>query len=454
MYNPKCINMVVLNKKEPFLVFVGDIVIFIVSLWLSLAIRVGHFPGKADFSDFITPFGILFVVWILVFFIAGLYDKYTTILKDRLPGMIFNAQLANSAIAVFFFYTITSFGIAPKTILFIYLIVSFILIYLWRIYSHYIFGLRRKSEAVLIGSGEEMKELEKEVNNNPRTGLHFSSIIDLDKTDGMDFKDEVLQRIYSEKVQFMVIDTKNSKVESILPHLYNMIFSNVVFVDFCKLYEDIFDRIPLSLLKYNWFIENISLNKNNFYDLFKRFMDIVSGTVLAVISLVFYPFVYLAIKLNDGGPVFIIQERIGKNGKVIRIPKFRSMNVSDAGKWVEENDDRITRVGRFLRKARIDELPQLWSVVKGDMSLIGPRPDIYNLGMDLVKKIPYYSIRNIIKPGLSGWAQIKQEIVPQSVEETSSRLSYDLYYIKNRSFFLDLKIALRTIQILLSRTGK
>lgn len=447
-------TMIVFNKKESFWVFVGDLVVFSVALWVSLFIRNGNLPDLSDVGNYVIPFSIIFALWILVFYIAGLYDKYTRVLRDRLPIMIFNTQIVNSAIAVLFFYFIPIFGIAPKTILFIDLFVSFILIYTWRVYSSYLFSLRRKESAILIGSGEEVEILEKEINNNSHANIKFVSVVNSEKINELDFNSEVVNKIYSENISIIVIDINNEKAESILPHLYNLIFSKVIFIDFSKLYADLFDRIPLSLLKYNWFIENISLKRNHVYDFLKRVTDLFFALMFGTISLIIYPFVYLAIKMDDRGPVFIIQERIGKGGKVIKIPKFRSMNISDGGKWLEKNDNRITRVGRFIRKSRIDELPQLWSVVRGDMSLIGPRPDIYGLGVELVKKIPYYSVRNIIKPGLSGWAQIKQDVVPQSVEETRDRLSYDLYYIKNRSLFLDLKIALRTIQILLSRTGK
>ena len=134
--------------------------------------------------------------------------------------------------------------------------------------------------------------------------------------------------------------------------------------------------------------------------------------------------------------------------------KFRSMKASDGGKWVTAGDNRITRVGKFIRASRIDELPQLWSVVRGDMSLIGPRPDINDLGVKLSEEIPYYKIRNLVAPGLSGWAQIRQELPPQSLEETKIRLAYDFYYVKRRSITLDLKIALQTIKTLLMRVGK
>jgi lipopolysaccharide/colanic/teichoic acid biosynthesis glycosyltransferase len=161
----------------------------------------------------------------------------------------------------------------------------------------------------------------------------------------------------------------------------------------------------------------------------------------------------LAIKLEDGGPVFIIQDRIGYGNKIIKVIKFRSMKESAGGRGVSKDDNRITKVGSFIRKTRIDELPQLYNVIKGDLSLVGPRPDIINLGQKLSSDIPYYTMRNLIKPGLSGWAQIHQDLPPQSLAETKLRLAYDFYYLKNRSFFLDIQIALKTIKTLLSRAG-
>jgi lipopolysaccharide/colanic/teichoic acid biosynthesis glycosyltransferase len=130
------------------------------------------------------------------------------------------------------------------------------------------------------------------------------------------------------------------------------------------------------------------------------------------------------------------------------------MTSNDSGVWVGESDSRITKVGKFLRATRIDELPQLLNVIKGDMSIIGPRPDIIGLFDDLSSSLPYYTIRNVVKPGLSGWAQTNQEIPPQSLEETKIRLAYDLFYVKNRKLILDVKIVLRTLKTLVSRTGK
>lgn len=445
--------MVISGKKETWALFWGDVLLLYFSLWLSLGLRYWHLPSKYSLSLHFAPFTIIIIVWLLVFFISGLYEKHTLILKSRLPSTVFNAQLANSFIAVLFFYFIPYFGIAPKTNLFIYLVISFIFILIWRIYGDRVLHPTIKQKGIIVGSGEEMKELLEEVNHNPKYGLRFIFSVDLNRISGMDFQDEILERVYSEEVQIIAVDLKNEKVDPILPHLYNLIFSRVKFIDMYKIYEDIFDRVPLSLVRYNWFLENISTESRTTYDFLKRMMDVTLSFIIGVISLLFYPFVILAIKIDDRGGTFFEQERVGKNNKIIRVKKFRTMTEKVD---LETKQKEVTHVGKWLRKLRIDELPQLWSVLRGDMSMIGPRPEIPTLVKHYESEIPYYNIRHLIKPGLSGWAQLYHTDPPKlnaDALKTRRKLSYDLYYIKNRSFMLDLKIALKTIKALLSRSG-
>jgi lipopolysaccharide/colanic/teichoic acid biosynthesis glycosyltransferase len=192
------------------------------------------------------------------------------------------------------------------------------------------------------------------------------------------------------------------------------------------------------------------------FDFWKRGMDVVVSFVLGILTLIIMPFVALAIKLEDGGVIFSKQQRIGKNNQLINIVKFRTMTVAnDGGNWGEV-ENKVTKVGRFLRKSRLDEFPQVWNVLKGDISLIGPRPEFSDAVKTYADQIPYYNIRHIIKPGLSGWAQIYGDHPHHDTDitKTKNKLSYDLYYIKNRSSMVDLKIALRTLQVLISQRGK
>lgn len=446
-----------IRKREPFLLFGGDLLAFFISLWLALFLRYGEAPSWEIFTLHLAPFAFLFALSILVFFIAGLYEKHTLILKSRLPTVILNAELVNSALAVLFFYLIPYFGIAPKTNLFIYLVISFILILLWRLYIFPRFDSRKKQKAILIGSGQELRELRDEVNNNSRYNLKFISSIDLLNIDNIDFQAEIIQRVYSEEISIIAVDLRNEKVEPLLPHLYNLIFSKVRFIEMHKVYEDIFDRIPLSLVKYSWFLENISLSPKFTYDFLKRLMDIFVAVPLFIVPAITFPFAYIAMKIEDGGEIFTYQNRVGRSNKPITLVKFRTMSFNDDGDWKGQGKTNIiTKTGAFLRKTRLDEFPQLWNVLRGDLSLIGPRPEFPEPVKVYESQVPYYNVRHLIKPGLSGWAQIHHERHPHhevDTTETRNKLSYDLYYIKNRSFFLDLKIALRTIKTLLSRSG-
>lgn len=446
--------MTIASRKRTSLLFVGDFVVLLVSLWITLFVRYAAAPSAQTLYNHFTAFLPLLLIWILVFFISGLYEKHTVIFKDEIPLTLFRAQLVNAGLSVIFFYLAPFLPVAPKTVLFLYVIISSLFLLLWRTEIFPRTSDREdKEKAIIIGAGLETEELKREINGG-NYSMKFVSSIDLDHTDNFDFQADIVSKIYSDEISVVIIDLEHEKAAPIVPQLYNLIFSKVRFIDMQRVYEEVFGRVGLSLLNHSWFLENISATPKYLYDVAKRLMDIVIALPLALLSFILYPFVALAIKLDDGGPIFIVQERIGKENKIIRIPKFRSMKSSDKGLWVKESDDRITRVGRFLRRSRIDELPQLLSVIKGDLSLVGPRPDIYDLGMKLSREIPYYSVRSLIHPGLSGWAQIRQENPPQSLEETKMRLAYDFYYIKHRSFFLDLKIALQTIRTLLSRAGK
>jgi exopolysaccharide biosynthesis polyprenyl glycosylphosphotransferase len=449
--------MGIYRKSESIWLFVGDAAVFFLSLFLTLFIRYGTLPTSGLFFRHLGPFSIVFAVSFFVFFVAGLYEKHTLILKSKLPGKILTAQTTNVIIAVLFFYLIPYFGIAPKTNLFIYLILSSIFLIVWRFYGPRLLSHNKTQKGLLIASGEEMRELWDEVNKNPRYNLFFVSTVDLGKIDNIDFQREIIERVYGENINVIVIDTKDGKVEPVLPHLYNLIFSHIRFIDMHKVYEEIFDKVPMSLVKESWFLENISSTAKVAYDALKRITDLVLSLALGLASLVLYPFIALAVKLDDGGAIFFRQTRVGQNNKPISIIKFRSMSVLEDERLVGDDELRVTKVGGFLRKTRLDELPQLWNVLKGDISLIGPRPELPKLAKQYEEDVPYYNIRHLVKPGLSGWSQLYFEDAPYfgpDKDKTRSKLSYDLYYLKNRSFWLDIKIALKTAKVFFSRTGK
>ncbi|MEX2404991.1 MAG: sugar transferase, partial [Candidatus Paceibacterota bacterium] len=186
-------------------------------------------------------------------------------------------------------------------------------------------------------------------------------------------------------------------------------------------------------------------------------MDIILALIGGVVSLVFYPFIIAAIKLDDGGLIFYTALRTGQNNEPFVLYKFRTMSSMDGGKEVVKSNGEITRVGQFLRKSRLDELPQFWNVFRGDISFVGPRPEFPELVRHYKEEVPYYNVRHLIKPGLSGWAQMYHENHPHhgaDASATKEKLSFDLFYIKNRSIILDIKIALKTLKVFFIRSGR
>lgn len=228
-------------------------------------------------------------------------------------------------------------------------------------------------------------------------------------------------------------------------------------VDIRSFYEHVVKSLPISQITEEWLLqtEGFNLNTRGSLRRLKRALDVLISIVLLIPAAPIMLITALAIRLESKGPVIYKQDRVGLFEKEFTVYKFRSMR-TDAEKngavWAKEHDDRVTRVGRIIRKVRIDELPQIWNILKGDMSFIGPRPERMTFVQELKKQIPYYSLRHTVKPGLTGWAQVCYPY-GASVEDSLRKLEYDLYYIKNISILLDITIILKTIGVVLFPKG-
>lgn len=446
------------RARELFTLIIGDIIVFNVALWVTLFVRYLEVPSFNLLAQHFPPFLTFSAVWLGIFFISGLYDKHTTLLKKLLVNRILYAQMVNVVVAGLLFFIIP-FGITPKTNLVLYLIISIVLLSVWRLQLVPLLSPKQRHKAVLIANGKEAIELADEINNNDRYNYYFIRIIDeqtLLNTE--DFEAKILALMERERIELIVADPRSDSVRSFLPVLFNLSFLHFActFLDFNKLYEDTFDRVPVDMLQYEWFISNISQSKSAIYDAVKRMIDISGSLALLVPALVIFPLAALAIKLEDKGPLFYTTTRVGQFNKLITIYKLRTKNGSDSGPAALSSTLVDTRVGLILRKARIDELPQLLNVLKGDLSFIGPRPEMPALAEVYAKEIPYYNTRHFLKPGLSGWAQINNFDVPRGgidIERTTNKLSYDLFYLERRSLLLDIQIALKTIYTIIMRTG-
>lgn len=227
-------------------------------------------------------------------------------------------------------------------------------------------------------------------------------------------------------------------------------------VDIATYFEKTLAQIKISHVNAGWLVFGDGFNQGVFRTVVKRIFDIAFSSVILVLATPIMAITAIMIKLESHGDVLYRQERVGLNGSIFNVVKFRSMR-SDAEKdgqprWATRNDDRVTRIGRFIRKVRIDELPQLLNVLRGEMSLVGPRPERQFFVDDLVNKIPYFAVRHSVKPGVTGWAQVRYEY-GSTIEDSVEKLQYDLYYVKNHTLFLDLLILLETVAVVLTGKG-
>jgi sugar transferase (PEP-CTERM system associated) len=232
--------------------------------------------------------------------------------------------------------------------------------------------------------------------------------------------------------------------------------SGIRITTFASLFERVFGQIPVDSLKISWLIYGNGFRQSRRRKAVKGASDVVISSILLLIALPVMLFTALAILLESGGPVLYRQERVGAGGRPFVMLKFRSMT-QDAerdgeARWAAENDLRVSRVGRFIRQARIDELPQLVNVLKGEMSLIGPRPERPQFVRTLVENVPFYGVRHAVKPGLTGWAQTRLNY-GASMDDSVKKLEYDLYYVKNHTLLLDMRILLDTVVVVLSGRG-
>jgi lipopolysaccharide/colanic/teichoic acid biosynthesis glycosyltransferase len=450
--------MTLIPKREYILLLLGDIVFFTISLWLTLALRYLEIPPRELFMLHLVPFTFLFAVWIVVFFLAGLYGRHTRLFRSRLPATILYTQTINVVLAAVFFFMFQVFGLAPKTILLLYLAVSFAIIFIWRVVMFTRMPRSKKLRGVLIASGADAHVLYEEVKNDPHGMFAFDYMVDTSTAPSHEVIQRTVRIAAEENVTFLVVDLSDAAVSAALPIIYDAAFHKKRFalIDAAELYEEMFDRVPLSLVKYEWVLRSAATSR--IYDALKRVVDVAGALVLGALSLIVYPIVAISIKLDDGGDIFITQERVGRFQRPVKIIKFRSMSGNDSGNYGEGGKTKltVTRVGKWLRLLRIDELPQLWNVIAGDLSLVGPRPELPALAAQYSARIPYYNARYLVTPGLMGWAQLRHDRHPHhgaDIVETKEKLSYDLYYLKHRSLLLDLFVILQTVRIVLTAKG-
>jgi len=391
----------------------------------------------------------------------GLYDKMTMKIYHELNQRILTGQILSSILGAIIFYTVPLFSIAPKTILIIYIFISSLLIFVWRKNVGIIFKSNAKNKILLVAEGKELSELKEEIAQNKILNVSKVDCLDLSAEDGLNLYAKIKSKIEEEDFNMLAVNMHHPHIKNSISLFYELLLEKVEVVNFADLYEEIFQKIPLENIDAGWFFNNLYLKKGRFYENAKRALDLLLAIPAFLISLLFYPFVWLGLKIQDRGRLFYISERIGKNNQPFKIYKFRTMTDlknTEIDSTSKNEIKRVTQFGSFLRKTRIDELPQLINIIKGDLSLIGPRPEVPPLVAEYSKQISFYGIRHTVTPGLSGYAQIYQErkSIPKfgiATDATKEKLSYDVYYLKHRSLLMDMSLILRTIRNILSKSG-
>lgn len=449
--------MLKLKSKQVGL-FVGDTGMALLALFLALTVRFFDTPDQERFIVHAQIFAPLYALLIILYYSFDFYDFSPFHTKLRQLSRLINVHVFVALIGFAYFYLFAPLtGLTPKTVLILYTLIHILLAVIWRLFAMPSF-LRPQARAktLLIAQGEEYEELKQLVNTHSFYPFYITDHINLDMGD-ME-KETTLDQLKSilehNNIFQVIVDIRDERASDLLPYLYTLAAQRKIHVfDAALVYQDVLKKMPMRGIGHFWFFESVHLNVQA-YEAVKRAIDIMVALPLLLLYLLVFPFIWIAIKLDDKGPIFSIQKRYGRGGKILNLYKLRTMTFTDEGAWVKHNKtNKVTRVGAFLRKTRLDEFPQLWNVLVGDVSLVGPRPDILALGGQMSAQIPYYMMRYTVPPGLSGWAQINQLLPPNSLEETKVRLQYDLFYVKNRSLLLDIVVMIKTFKVLALRRG-
>ena len=443
----------------------GDYLSWIIGFYLAISLRYFKTPDWEILEKYIIPLFFLFIIWIVINFINGLYDLGN--LKNKKNKFYFTeAALIAFIIGLIFFYIIPIKNISPKTILFLTTTTGYGLSYLWRlIYNKFINNSNLTTDLIFVGYTPESKELIKIIENYPERGYHIQAVFDSEnKIKSEDYPfftvENELENINHYKTDLIIIAPHIKTDETATQKLYQTMLTDTKIVDLSSFYELITGRIPPITFSEAWFLDHLKVNLP-IYDRIKSVIDFLAGIIIGLIFIILFPFIALTIKLLSPGPIFFSQKRVGKNNKIFTLYKFRSMYVLNAdgsaethgAQFATKDDKRITPIGKFLRKSRLDELPQCLNLLKREVTLIGPRPERPEIVNELTKLMPFYSLRHVVKPGLTSWAVIHQNYT-DTMETSLEKLQYDLYYIKNRSFLLDISILLRTVNIILRMKGQ
>lgn len=483
-------NLALPFSERRMLLFVGDLLILylagVLTLWGRTLLQDNFTFGALITREQIVWLVVLGAIWVIVALVNECYDlKIADQPRVIIKGLMITTLVVGLLYLFIFFvlgrpvaedgpsflarwsFLINPLYQMPRIIPATFLLLSWPLVTLWRVgYIHLStrFPLRRR--ALIVGAGKSGQALMRAL-QQPMPGYEIIGFIDDDPSKRgatiaglpvLGNRHTLLKEVKFQNVNEIILAITQNVHDDLFRAIMDCYEQGTVIKPMAQLYEDSLGRIPVehlgqqSLLIPFW----SNINHPTFYRVAKRLIDIFIALLGLTLMVILLPFIALAIYFNSPGPIFYGQARLGKGGRHFKLYKFRSMvpDAEPAGEavWAAVNDARITPVGKFLRQTRLDELPQLINVLKGEMSIVGPRPERPEFIARLQESIPFYRTRLSVKPGLTGWAQVQYRY-GNTVKDALIKLEYDLFYIKNRSLVLDLLITLRTIKVMLTLKG-
>lgn len=445
------------------LFFLGEGLLIFLTINLAYLFFSGLAIYQIDFVHDAVRAAVVTVVFQVCLYFFDLYDLsvITTGLLDWLARIIQAFGFGCIILAVIY-YLLPQMVITTKIFWTSYIIICLAIV-LWRLLYFRILNARLFSlPIVLVGTGNLAMDIAREIEEKKDSGYRISAFIGTETpaynpNQAPVFADSsnLLAHCEQEEVQRIIIALDDRRGAMPVRDLLQCKLQGIEIDEGITFYEAITGKILVKKVNPGWLIFSEGFKTGRIRYLVKRCMDIVFSVFGLLCSLPVTLPTALLIRLESPGPIFYTQERVGEKGKPFNIVKFRSMRKDaekDGAVWARQNDPRVTRVGTIIRRTRIDEIPQMWNVLKGEMSFVGPRPERPVFVEQLTRAIPYYSLRHSVKPGLTGWAQVCYPY-GASEEDALRKLEYDLYYIKNSSVFIDILVVFRTVKTILFQKG-
>jgi sugar transferase (PEP-CTERM system associated) len=432
---------------------------------LATHLRLGIGPGAPPrLSVILWESAVFMAVGLLALYANGLYDFGERLSPRQLTIRLLRA-LSVAAVALWALYFLFPKIVTGRGVFAIALIFSSVGVLVWRLLLRLMLRGEGFAERILIvGTDEKAIDVARETLARKHLGYRVVGFLDDDpKLQGVSVLNprvigttrQCRELAVAHGVSRVVVASMDYRGRLSMDSLLECKTSGIRVQEASSYYEQLTGKIMVEGLRKSWLIfsDGFVVARGTLFA--KRLLDIVAATVGLVLALPLMVLVALAVRLDSRGPIFFRQDRVGRGGREFTLWKFRSMRTdaeAHGAQWAVTGDPRITRVGRFIRKTRLDELPQLWNVLAGDMSLVGPRPERRMFVDQLIEQSPFYEQRLVVRPGLTGWAQIKAPYA-STFEESIEKLKFDLYYIKNMSVLLDISILLSTARIVLLGRG-